>query len=515
MDRQRLRTFRSAAARWSRAHLLRRSIRLSLTLWYVGILAVILCAFSGTLYLMMARSLSHRLDAQLALQADSVADAVFAFWRAERAAALSGPGNWAAAPSETFRGAIESGRFASLVARWAEKTGQLDTEWPVQFLSRSGQPLGVSRHVLQDMRPLSSHELAAALEGRTLYATLRGPASRLRTVVRPILGEGTVLYLVRVAASRDAVEHPLARLALWLLLLVPLTLVGASAMGWFLATRALVPVSRMISQAQEIGAARLDQRLYVPTTGDELERLARTFNHMLARLEQAFRRLRQFSAASSHELRTPLTVMKGELELALRKPREPEEYQRVLRTHLATVDDMAHVVETLLALARSESMEGAVEARPVELRALAHHVAEMWRLVVQEKAVDLMVEAAESLWVRGEHRLLERVLMNLVDNALRYTPRGGRVTIRLLNAVDEAVLSVTDTGAGIPDDEQPHLFDRFFKPRSDTDSEHSTGLGLGLCRWIVEAHHGRIEVDSRPGLGTTFTISLPRTSSPA
>ena len=244
-------------------------------------------------------------------------------------------------------------------------------------------------------------------------------------------------------------------------------------------------------------------------TGDELQRLGVTFNDMLARLESTFHRLRQFSAAASHELRTPLTVMRGELEVALRKPRDPEEYQRVLRTHLDTVNDMAHTVEELLTLARSESVDGAIEWRPVELSGLARQVSETWRKVAKPKSVTVDVPAKAPVWVRGEPRLLERIIANLLDNAVRHTPPKGRVTLRTERQGQEACLIVEDTGPGIDSDEMPQIFNRFFKPWSKTDGSKSTGLGLGLCRWIAEAHHGRIEVSSPPGRGATFVVWLP------
>ncbi|MDP3723420.1 MAG: ATP-binding protein [Candidatus Omnitrophota bacterium] len=515
----RLTPWRGRAAQWRLRILavLRRrgwphAIRHVLTLWYIGILALILCLFSTTLYLMMSASLRQQLDRQLALQADGVADAIFAFWRAERAGALSGSGNWRSAPSDTFRGEVERGRFVDLVSRWAQKTGQLDTEPSVQLLYRGGKPIGTSGSFQRLNLPLTREgTVREARRGHTTYDTVRRATDgRIRRVTRPVPQGKDVLYLVQVAAPLGQLEGSLSRLRAWLLFLVPLTLAVTSTLGWFLATRALRPVGQMIAQAQRVSAARLDERVEVPRTGDELERLAVTFNAMLTRLERAFRQLRQFSAAASHELRTPLTVMRGELEVALRKPRDPEDYRRVLRIHLDTIEEMTQVVEELLMLARSEAVEGVLDWRPLELGGLTQQAVEAWQMLAQAKAVCLRVEADEPVWIRGEQRLLERIIANLVDNAIRYTPANGVVTVRADRAGNDARLIVQDTGSGIPPEELPKLFDRFFTPRTMADGSRSTGLGLGLCRWIAEVHHGRIEAANLPDHGAIITVSLPR-----
>jgi heavy metal sensor kinase len=271
----------------------------------------------------------------------------------------------------------------------------------------------------------------------------------------------------------------------------------------------------MIAQARRISAQYLESRLDVPGTGDELEHLATTFNGMLDRLDRAFKRLRQFSAATSHELRTPLTIMKGELEVALRRPRDVEEYQRVLRTQLEALNEFTRTVEELLTLARSESGAGAVDWRPVELGTLARRVCQARRPLADSKGVRVEVEAHEAVWVRGEGRLLERVLSNLLDNALRHTPERGRVTIRTGVENEGAVVVVRDTGPGIPPEELPRLFDRFFSRSAASARGFVGGLGLGLCRWIAEVHLGRIEASSPPGGGAAFSVFLPLSVPPA
>ena len=499
--------FKRWERRLQRNTLSHRSIREVLAWWYTGILAVTLCLFGIALYTSVATSLQSDLDKTLALQADGVADAVYAFWKAER---VAGPGNWLDAPSSTLRGEVESGRFLDLVTRWAQKTGQLDGSEPIQLLDREGNPMGASNSFLQLQIPLTQTAQTQALqERRTWYESVRVPHAHLRIITKPILEDQTVLYGVRVAASLEPIDASLGRLRLWLVLLVPFTLLVTSSIGWFLAVKAMYPINQMIAHARHIGEGQLDQRLVVPQTGDELEWLAVTFNQMLSRLERAFKRLRQFSAAASHELRTPLTVMKGELEVALRKPRDLEEYQRVLQTHLQTIDEMAYTVEVLLMLGRNEAAQGAIERRPVELGQLAREVNKPWYKLAETKSVTLELITEEPVWVRGERHLFERLLTNLLDNALKHTPPYGHITIQVEPRDQEACVTVHDTGPGIAPGELPYLFDRFFKPRLETNGTPSTGIGLGLCRWIAEAHHGHIDVLSPPEGGAMFIIRLP------
>lgn len=490
-------------------HAAHRSIRHVLTTWYNGILALILCAFSAVLHTTVANSLFAAVDDALAVHAAGIADTIDAFWKAERTAAASGPGNWAAAPSQSLADESRAGRLRDLIARWEQKTGQLATDRPVALLAPDGQLITRSAGFTLFHLPLAEGTRRKALRGRSVYETLKQTGVRLRVLTQPMTDSGETLYLIRSAASLDLVDASLRRLRLWLLLLIPSTLIMTNSVGWFLATTAMRPVNQMIAQAQRIGASRVHERIDVPRTGDELERLAMTFNEMLARFEQAFTRMRQFSAAASHELRTPLTVMKGELEVALRRPRDPAEYQRVLRIHLETIDAMTRLVEELLGLARSETVEGTVEWRAIELGALAHEARKAVHPLLKRKQVHLDILVQRPAWVHGEQRLLERAVAALLDYATRQTPTGAAVRVRVEARATEARLTIEDTGPGVPPDELPHVFDRFFSSSCDTDGNRSTGLGLGLCRWIVEAHHGRITASSAPGQGTRIGVSLP------
>jgi heavy metal sensor kinase len=259
----------------------------------------------------------------------------------------------------------------------------------------------------------------------------------------------------------------------------------------------------------------LEQRLQVRGSGDELDRLAGTLNDMLDRLNDAFRQIRQFSADASHELQTPLTILKGEMEVALRARRSPEEYQRVLRSGLEEIDRINHLVAGLLLLARADAGMLRMDTKPVDVGELMQGVCEQMKTRADARAVRLHLELQEPVTVEGDREHLRRLLLNLVDNAVKYTPEGGRVSLSYRLDTDGVRLRVSDTGVGISGEGQPLIFRRFHRA-AETRSQDETGVGLGLsiARSIAEAHGGSIDVESAPGQGSTFTVNLPASLSP-
>jgi heavy metal sensor kinase len=298
--------------------------------------------------------------------------------------------------------------------------------------------------------------------------------------------------------------------------MVPLALVLASGGGWLLARRALRPVDMMTEAARRIGAERLGQRLVGADVEDELGRLARTLNEMLARLEAAFSEMRRFSADASHELRTPLTVLKGEIEVALRSERDSAEYQRVLVSALDEVERMTRLVEDLLLLSRADAGALRFERERVELDRLVEEVCKQGEFLGRGRGVQVSLRSLEPLVVEGDGQKLQQVLLNLVDNAVKYTPAGGHVGVGLRQSSaapdrqPEAEIFVQDDGIGIQPDAVPHLFDRFYRA-DPARSRDGSGAGLGLCiaKTIAEAHGGTIAVTSALGAGSTFTVHLP------
>jgi heavy metal sensor kinase len=459
-------------------------LRLRLTLWYGTALAVILVVFGGALYAVLAHGLRDQVDRSLE---ETAAVAVRALEQHRVGPFLP---------------------FEDLAAEFPE-LAVLDKSF--QIFSPAGKVAIRSPNLSRLDIPLSRTALEEALNGRATLESARfrdGSSFRLLSV--PILLDGALVNIVQVGTSLRPVEEMLQRLLLVLLVSLPAALAVALGGGWFLAGRALQPVEAITLAARRIAAGDLAQRLTVAHSPDEIGRLAATFNDMIARLEASFRQVRQFSADASHELRTPLTVMKGETELALRRSRPAEDYRLVLESSLEEIDRMARIVDELLFLSRADLGEVQIEALPVRLDALVEDVQRQAVVLGQEQAVQVVVGTVEPIQVQGDELRLRELLLNLVDNAVKYSRPGGKVEIALARDGPTARLSVADQGIGIPADAQARIFTRFY--RTDEARAHAkkgTGLGLSICKWIAEAHHGRIEVQSTVGQGSRFTVILP------
>jgi signal transduction histidine kinase len=334
--------------------------------------------------------------------------------------------------------------------------------------------------------------------------------ARMRVYNAPVLKAERLLGVLQMFDSLAPVDHTLAQVSQILggggLLALVLSLAG----GQFLARRALGPVAAITRAARAIGATNLSQRLRLPDVGDELSELSGSFDEMLDRVEEAYRRQREFAADASHELRTPLALIKGEASLARQAGGDPEAMQAALSTIEAEADSLTRLVEDLLLLARLDRGE-LLRADPVGLDELAHEVEGRFRKMATRQGVLLRVDASEAVLVRGDETALRRVLINLTQNALQHTVEGG-IWLRI-NGADEARIEVIDTGCGIPPADQPRVFDRFY--RGDAARRRGgTGLGLALCREIILAHGGSILLESDLGRGTRVICRLPLLAAP-
>jgi heavy metal sensor kinase len=309
----------------------------------------------------------------------------------------------------------------------------------------------------------------------------------------------------------DRSDRQLAELMTWLLLGGPIAVGCTLGCGYWLARQALAPVERMVATAEDISATRLDRRIEVANPDDELGRLARTLNGMIERLERSFKEVRQFTADAAHELRTPLAILRNEAEVALRVPRDSEQYRDCLEDMLEEIDHLSNLSEALLFLFRGDAGLGASRREPLEIDEVIEEIAEHVRVVATEHQQELTVAASSPCTVLGNPEQLRRLLFNLLDNAIKFTPPGGRIVVRAAGGSGEAVrLVVSDTGIGIAPEHLPRVFDRFYRVDSARSRRSGgNGLGLSICRSIVEAHHGTIELESEPGRGTSVIVTLP------
>ena len=462
-----------------------RSIRARLTLWYTSLLTVTVLLLGGVAYWLVESSLVH--DVDTALQA--IAQVV-----AERPAA-SGAALVPADIDALFR------RFFGFSPwdRYVEQRRPGNDHAPGGTGPRTGQ------------LPLSATAVRRVAQGLPMFETVEGLGRYpVRLLTRPVFAGGQITNLLQVGMSLESVTIARRRFLLAMAAVLPLALLLASGGGWLLARRALQPVDRMTEAARRISAAQLSARLETTGTNDELERLAETLNAMLSRLDAAFSQARQLSADASHELQTPLTILKGELEVALRAPRSPEEYQRVLASALEECERLASLVDGLLLLARADAGVLRMERQPVDLALLVEEVGAQVRLLADAHALTLCYGLVEPLIMQGDHAHLRRLLLNLVDNSLKYTPPGGQVTLTMQRQDTWAALRVSDTGIGLSPDEQGHIFQRFYRA-ANAQVQEAEGAGLGLCiaYSIAQAHGGYMQVESAPGRGSTFTVFLP------
>jgi len=289
------------------------------------------------------------------------------------------------------------------------------------------------------------------------------------------------------------------------------TLALAGGGGFFMANRVLKPVERIRQTAQEIGESDLSRRIQVASE-DEMGRLAITLNKMIARLEAAFSRQRQFTADASHELRTPLAIVQAESTLALRKKRTQEDYRKSLELISQEAGHMSAVVGNLLYLARIDAGKDQVNFERINLKELLAELSSDIEVLAREKGIEFKIAPLEDLTVEGDKIKLEQLFLNLLENAIRYTPKGGSISASVVREGKTAVIAIRDTGIGIPEEHIPHIFERFYRvDKARSRAEGGAGLGLAICKHIAEVHNGKIEVESQVGKGSTFSISLPLT----
>jgi heavy metal sensor kinase len=338
---------------------------------------------------------------------------------------------------------------------------------------------------------------------------IRTDYGRIR-ISNSLISSAGQTYLLQVGVSLNSVDSALNVFLQTLLWSVPIGLLAAMLAGRWMTGLGLAPLSRFAVATREIDVSNLRQRLAVRGTGDELDEVATAFNETLARLERAVGEMRQFSTALAHELRTPLAALRGEIEMSLRQTHVDEPQMRRLASQLEEIDRLKRLIAQLLMLARAEAGDIALTRVEVDLPALVTALVDQLEPVAEAKGVDLRFEPHGSVRVTADEEWLKRLVLNLVDNAIKFTAAGGRVDVRVRAEAERAVFQVSDTGIGISAELLPRIFDPFV--RADPSRSHRTegaGLGLSLVKWIIDRHNGRIDVQSIPGKGSTFTIYLP------
>jgi heavy metal sensor kinase len=460
-------------------------IRLRLTLWYVVLLAMILAVFIAGVYLILRQSLYHNLDESMVNRANVLLEVV------------QYEGDRLFLPSEL---SLEDQSQDEHFARVFDASGNLRFDKAVDL------------EVDLEQVPVDAEAVVNTLRGESITRRVKigEDDDPMRVITLPIIRDEEIVGVLEVGQSEEDVAETLTSLLQIMILAYPIALLAASFDGVFLAERALSPIDNITRTARHISAEGLKQRLNLRLPDDEVGRLARTFDEMIARLDDAFQRQRQFTADASHELRTPLTIIKGQIEVSLQRDREPEAYRQVLQTINEEVDRLIRLAGSLLTLAHADAGEISLQPEDVEVAEIVTGVFEQIRPVAMEKGVECELDPGPPVTIQGDQDLLLQIMLNLSDNAVRYTPSGGRVTLGWRVNNDQVQLWVQDTGIGISQEHLPYLFGRFYRvDKVRSRAEGGVGLGLAISRWIAEAHRGSIHVESTPGEGSTFTVLLP------
>jgi heavy metal sensor kinase len=297
---------------------------------------------------------------------------------------------------------------------------------------------------------------------------------------------------------------------------IPLVILTGCLLGWYLAARALTPVLEVAQAAQRISGSNLSLRIPSRGAHDELDYLVETFNRMIGRLENSFNQIRQFSTDVSHELRTPITAIRGQLEVALFTATTTDQYREAMLNALQDVERLSQIVRALLLLSQAESGQLALQKARLDLSELVADVVDQFQIPYEEARIRLTGELPRECWAEVDRIQIERMVSNLLSNAMKFTPPGGEVRVSLRNIPEGVELAVQDTGCGIATDHLPHIFDRFYRvPGCDASGpERGLGLGLSFVAWIAKAHEGTVRVESTPGKGTCFVIFLPISALP-
>jgi heavy metal sensor kinase len=366
----------------------------------------------------------------------------------------------------------------------------------------------IYRAAFLEQHPLSTREPGALKQ--TLYEDRRLADKLFRFITKRIEVNGRV-YTVQSGLPAGQIVQVLSLFARYLVMLTPILLLAAAGGGYWLSRKALSPVDALVQTAQNISGSNLGDRLERLTTGDELQRLSDTLNQMLDRIEDAFRRVTQFTADASHELRTPISLIRAEAEIALRKSRSEEQYEEALRHILLEAERTSSLVEKLLSLARADSGRESLSMQPLDLRRMMTEAGAEWRPLLSVRSLEFRLRTTDQeLMILGDPTALRRVWAILLDNAAKFTLPPGAVELSLEERDGRARISIRDTGIGIAGDDQSKIFERFYRADKARSREFGgAGLGLAIAQWIVRQHGGSIEVRSSLGKGSVFHVELP------
>ena len=478
-----------------------KSVRFKLTFWYALALSITLSIFSVIVYRDLSENLYGNMDMLLQFRAEGLTDALEAYLETEEIEVGRFPAS--ASKNSTFFKIVQPLVSAS---SYDPKLSAIE----IRILDAAGAVLAASLGA-PAAPDLPESTLAEALKGNAVYDTFKARVAgnkedAFRSYATPARGDNKTVYIVQAWRPMYQTEFALAHLRTMMAFWVPLIVLLTGAAGMFFARVAFKPVRAINSTIRQITAENLKLRLAPPDTRDEIRELADIFNSMLARLEDSFLSQKRFIQDVSHELRTPLTIIKGELEVALKKARSAGEYAAILQSNLEEMEKIARIVENLLTLAKFDNREVRLDLVPLELGPILETLAGDLAAAAGRKKISLELAIAEDgLEVTADPGQLRRAFLNILDNAVKYSREGGKIKVTAARENGEVTVTIADDGPGIAAADLPHIFKRFYRADASR-SNAGFGLGLAIVKTIMEAHGAGVELKSEPQKGSAFTI---------
>lgn len=490
-----------------------QSVKFRLTLWYALVLFVLLSAFSFFMHSELARVLYRDLDRRLAMEALEVEESLSGYLRtAIGPENARGPADARFYSSDAFKARVQP-QLIEVLNDWRRYGRSVDRSTLMIRI------IGLDRKVLATNLKGWENEIifpdyerdSVFMELGDSFQTIHFQRKPIRLYYHLVRHGRHPVFIIQCGTPAAELGMTLHRLAVIILVSIPGAVLASVAAGWILAKRSFKPFDLMTREAQQITAANLQMRLPRTHTGDEVDRLAQTLNEMLNRIESSTRAIQDFSSDISHELKTPLAIIRGEIDLALRRPRSVDALCETLRTIEGEVDELIRLVNDLLFLVKSDARQLELEKKEVFLDEVLGQILDRFQERAQQKKITLAGELESQAAVLGDALYLKRLFSNLIDNALKFTPEGGRVDVRLAREKDSAVTYVSDNGPGIEPEFQQKVFSRFYRTDQSRSME-GVGLGLNIAKTICDTHGGTLQLMSQLAKGTTIRVSLPAIS---
>jgi len=486
-----------------------KSIRFKVIFWYMVMLALTLFSFSAITYGGFYKGVYGDFDDLLSSRAEGVVNSVNTYWQARHPHTPQDE----AAPAMQEEAVMKD--FIAVARNWVEEKSKVPDllRISVQILDINGKGVVASK-LMPHIESLDKEDLADILKGEDSFDTvngemINGKKTRFRVYTRPVTEYGKAAYIVQVAGPVEVISVALANLRLVLFVLLPLAILLAGIPGFLLVRMTLRPVDKMVDTLRQITTENLKLRIHIPDTRDEIRRLADTFNDMIERLDRSFSSQQRFIQNISNELKVPMSILKAELDAALKENHSQEEYKTILSRSSEEIGGFSRTIENLLAITRFDDNQLVLEIKRINLTRLVEKSLKDMQVLADAKEIDVSFVCSDTIVLDADAAQIRQLFMNLLDNAVKFTPRKGKITVTLSRDGAFARAAVSDTGLGIPQNELDYIFDRFYQATNTRNIHHSFGLGLSSAKWIVEEHKGTISVESQCGAGSTFTVILP------